>query len=81
MLRNITIARKELLYDELSKLTEIKRLSIYKAITLFGKSKYVSLRKIHTAISSVLPVTKYNYSFRVSAIKNSLLTNTLQETL
>lgn len=71
---------QHLLEDELSKLTEIKISSINKAITLFRKVKYISLRKIYTAISLELLVRKHNYSFRVS-IKKRLLMNTLQEML
>ena len=55
--------------------------SINKAITLFGKVKYASLRKTYTATSSGLPVPKYNYYFRASTHTISLFMNILQETL
>ena len=65
----------------MSKLIEIRRSYIIKAITLFGKIKYVLLRERYKAIRSGLPIPKYTYSFRISANKKSFLTNILHVAL
>ena len=65
----------------MSKLIEIRRSYIIKAITLFGKIKYALLRETYKAIRSGLPIPKYTYSFRISANKKSFLTNILHVTL